>query len=76
MTPTIKTYVRISENRISVYQKKVSLAFLKNTFIRYAKTYRLAYGKLPSVDSIKTELTQYNGVSIDQLIEWLKDVTV
>lgn len=76
MTHTIKTYRQVSQTRAVETTRTSSLQEIKRVFLRYAKTYRLAYGVMPSYHSLQIELSQYGGVTVEQLNEWMKEVVI
>lgn len=71
---TLKIYPRINQNTVIERTIAVSIEKIKQTFLRYAKTYRLAYGKMPCEYSLRIELNQYTGVTLDMLRSWMKEV--
>lgn len=71
---TMKVYIRISETKIIERIIPSTIAKIKEVFVRYAKSYKLAYGYYPNDDSLSIEAKEYNGVSVEMLRKWVKEL--
>ena len=71
---SLKVYQQVTPTVVIEKTVKANTTKIKSVFLRYAKAYKLAYGKYPTDHSLSIELTQYTGVSIDTLKTWIKEI--